>query len=181
MPTTLSLGELTGAYIIDTTHTRIGFVARHAMSTRVRGEFEEYEGSAYLSGDQPSKSRAHLAIKAKSLLTHHKQRDEQLRSTFLDTDNHPAITFGSTEVEQVDGTNFKVTGDLTIRGVTKPVTIDVELTAAELDPRGDLRVSFLGSVTINRKDWGVNWNAATSVLVSPKVTLEFDVIAVRKP
>ncbi|WP_367046289.1 YceI family protein [Streptomyces sp. Je 1-332] len=180
MPTTISLGELTGAYVIDTAHTRIGFIARHAMSTRVRGEFTEYEGNAYLCGDQPSKSGAHLSIRAASLQTHHRQRDDQLRSTFLDTDSHPTLTFDSTEVEPVDETTYKVTGDLTIRGVTQPITMNVELTAAELDSRGDFRVGFLGSVTINRKDWGVNWNAATSVLVSPKVTLEFDVIAVRK-
>lgn len=181
MPITISLGELTGAYVLDTAHSRIGFVGRHALSTRVRGEFEEYEGSAYLFGDHPSKSSASLSIRATSLQTHRRQRDDQLRGTFLDTDNHPVITFGSTKVEPVGETTYKVTGDLTMRGVTKSVTIRVELTAAERDAQGDLRVSFLGSVTVNRKDWGLNWNAATSVLVSPKVTLEFDVIAVRQP
>ncbi|MFF1692608.1 YceI family protein [Streptomyces sp. NPDC058257] len=181
MPTTISLRELTGAYVLDTAHTRIGFVARHSMSTRVRGEFEEYEGSAYLYGDEPSKSSARLTVRATSLKTHHQQRDDQLRSSFLDTESHPVITFVSTEVEPAGATTYKVTGDLTIRGVTQPITMDVELTAAERDSQGDFRVGFLGSVTINRKDWGVNWNAATSVLVSPKVTLEFDVIAVRQP
>lgn len=181
MPATISLGELTGAYVLDTAHSRIGFVGRHTLSTRVRGEFEEYEGSAYLFGGHPSKSSASLSIRATSLQTHRRQRDDQLRGTFLDTDNHPVITFGSTKVEPVGETTYKVTGDLTMRGVTKSVTIRVELTAAERDAQGDLRVNFLGSVTVNRKDWGLNWNAATSVLVSPKVTLEFDVIAVRQP
>ncbi|WP_327580460.1 YceI family protein [Nonomuraea sp. NBC_00507] len=180
MTTTTELGELTGDYLLDTAHTRIGFVARHTMATRVRGQFEEFEGSARLDGDDPSKSSARLTIQAKSLQTRNRQRDDQLRSTFLDTDDHPAITFTSTQVRQVDGTAFKVTGDLTIRGVTKPVTVDFELTRAANDPRGAFRVGFQGSVTINRMDWGVNWNAATGVLVSQKVTLEFDVAAIRR-
>ena len=175
------LSELTGDYVLDTAHTRIGFVARHAMATRVRGHFDEFEGGAYLDGDDPSKSSARLTIQAKSLQTRNRQRDDQLRGTFLDMGNHPAITFTSATVEQVDETTFKVTGDLAIRGVTKPVTVDFELTGAENDPRGDFRVGFKGSVTVNRNDWGVNWNAATTVLVSPKVTLEFDVAAIRRP
>lgn len=181
MPTTLSVGELTGAYVLDAARSRIGFVGRHTLSTKVRGEFEEYEGSAYLSGEHPSKSSARLSIRASSLQTHQRQRDDQLRGTFLDTDNHPSIVFASTEVRAVDETTYEVIGNLTMRGVTKPVTLHVTLTAAELDSRGDIRVGFLGSATINRKDWGLNWNAATSVLVSPKVTLEFDLIAVRQP
>ncbi|GLX00046.1 YceI family protein [Microtetraspora sp. NBRC 16547] len=180
MSTMTKLSELTGDYALDTAHTRIGFVARHAMATRVRGKFDEFEGSAYLDGDDPSKSSARLTIQAKSIQTHNRQRDDQLRSTFLDTDNHPTITFISAKMEQIDETTFKVTGDLTIRGVTKPVTVDFELTGAENDPRGNFRVGFKGSATINRNDWGVNWNAATAFLVSPKVTLEFDVAAIRQ-
>ncbi|MGW0909697.1 YceI family protein [Streptomyces sp. NPDC002853] len=181
MPTTLGVGELTGAYVLDAARSRVGFVGRHTLSTRVRGEFEEYEGSAYLFGDRPSKSSARLTIRASSLQTHQRQRDDQLRDTFLDTDNHPFIIFTSTGVQPVDASTYEVTGDLTMRGVTKPVTLHVELRSAELDARGDVRVGFVGSATINRKDWGLNWNAATSVLVSPKATLEFDVIAVRQP
>ncbi|MER6947508.1 YceI family protein [Nonomuraea sp. NPDC000554] len=180
MTTTTTLSELTGDYVLDTAHTRIGFVARHTMATRVRGQFDAFEGSAHLDGDDPSKSSVQLTIQAKSIQTRHQQRDDQLRSTFLEVDDHPAITFTSTKVEQVDATTFKAAGDLTIRGVTKPVAVDFELTGAEDDPRGDFRVGFEGSITINRKDWGVNWNAATTVLVSPKVTLEFDVAAIRQ-
>ncbi len=172
--------DLTGDYVLDTAHTRIGFVGRHTMATKVRGQFDEFEGSAHLDGDDPSESSAELTIQAKSIQNRNQQRDEQLRSMFLDMDNYPAITFTSIGVEQVDETNFKVTGDLTIRGVTKPVTVDFELTGAENDQWGNCRVGFEGSVTINRKDWGVNWNAATGVLVSEKVTLEFDVAAIRQ-
>ncbi|MGW6058599.1 YceI family protein [Streptomyces sp. NPDC055189] len=181
MPTTISLSELTGGYALDAAHTRIGFVARHTLSTRVRGQFEEFDGHLYLHGDHPSKSGACLTIRAASLQTHHQKRDEQLRGMFLDTEKHPAITFTSTGVEPVDESAYKVTGDLTIRGVTKPVTLAVELAAAETDSAGDFRVQLRGGVTINRNDWGVNQNAATSLMVSPKVTLEFDVIAVRLP
>ncbi|MGI5290723.1 YceI family protein [Nonomuraea polychroma] len=180
MTTTTRLSELTGDYVLDTAHTRIGFVARHTMATRVRGQFDDFEGSAHLDGDDPSKSSARLTIQAKSLQTRNERRDEQLRDTFLGMDDHPAITFTSTKVKQVDETTFEVTGDLTIRGVTKPVTVDFQLTGAEHGPGGDVRVGFKGSVTINRNDWGVNWNAATAVLVSPKVALEFDVAAVRQ-
>ncbi|MFH8489380.1 YceI family protein [Streptomyces longisporoflavus] len=181
MSTTIGRRELTGDYVIDAAHTRIGFVARHTLSTRVRGQFEEFDGDVRLDGDEPSKSAARLTIRSASLQTRQRQRDDQLRSTFLNTDKHPSITFTSTGVEPAGDTAYRVTGDLTIRGVAKPVTLTVELTAAETDSSGDLRVQFRGGVTINRNDWGVNWNAVTSVLVSPKVTLEFDVIAVRLP
>ncbi|MGW5681595.1 YceI family protein [Nonomuraea sp. NPDC003754] len=180
MTTMTKLGELTGDYALDTARTRLGFVARHAMSTRVRGRFDEFEGSARLDGDDPSKSGVALTIGARSIQTRNRQRDDQLRGKFLDVDGHPTIAFVSTRVKQVDGTTFQVTGDLTIRGVTRPVTVDVELAGAEHDPRGDVRIAFTGSATINRKDWGVNWNAATGVLISDKVTLEFDVTAIRR-
>src|SRR6516225_5448019 len=163
MITTTSLSELTGDYVLDTAHTRIGFIARHTMATKVPGQFGEFEGSAHLDGDDPSKSSAQLTIRAKS----------------IQTGNHPAITFTSTKVEQAGDTTFAVTGDLTIHGVTKPVTVDFKLTGAKTDPRGTFRVGFEGSLAINRKDWGVNWNAAPGV-VSKKVTLEFDVAVIRR-
>lgn len=180
MTTMTKLTELTGDYLLDTAHTRIGFVARHTMGTRVRGQFDEFEGGAHLDGDDPSKSSAALTIQATSIQTRNRQRDKYLRGKFLDIDNHRTITFTSTRVEQVHETNVKVTGDLTIRGVTKPVTVDFELTSAGNDPWGNVRVGFEGRVTVNRKDWGVNWNAATGVLVSGKVTLEFHIEAIRQ-
>ena len=180
MITTTRLSELTGDYVLDTARTRIGFVARHTMATKVPGQFGEFEGSAHLDGGDPPKSSAQLTIHAKSIQTRNRQRDEALRSKYLDTGNHPAITFTSTKVEQAGDTNFAVTGDLTIRGVTKPVTVDFELTGAKTDPWGNFRVGFEGSVTINRKDWGVNWNAATG-MVSKKVTLELHAAAIRQP
>jgi polyisoprenoid-binding protein YceI len=180
MSTPIRLSELTGDYDLDTAHSRIGFVARHTMATRVRGQFDEFEGEAYLDGDHPSESSVRITMRAKSIRTGNPQRDDLLRGKFLDVDDHPAIAFTSTEVTQVDGTHYRVTGSLTIRGMAKPVTVDVELTSDASDPQGNARVGFRGSVTINRNDWGVNWNAGTTALVSPKVVLELEITATRR-
>jgi polyisoprenoid-binding protein YceI len=180
MTTITKLSELTGDYAIDTVHTRIGFAARHTLGPKVRGQFDQVEGIVHLDGDDPPRSSAELTIRATSIQTRDQRRDKHLRSHFLDIDNHPTVTFTSSVVEQVGETNFKVTGDLTIRGVTRPVTVDFKLTGAENDPSSNFRVGFEGSVMINRKDWGVHW-AGIGVLVSKKVTLELDVAAIRQP
>jgi len=178
-----ALTDLTGTWTLDPAHTRIGFVARHAMVTKVRGSFNEFEGTAVLDGANPANSHAEVTIKAASIDTRNAQRDEHLRSNdFLAMQEHPEITFASTGARQVDDTTFELTGDLTIRGVTKPVTIPFTFEGAAKDPFGNLRAGFEGSVVINRKDWGVNWNAALEgggVLVSDRVTLEFEVSAIK--
>jgi polyisoprenoid-binding protein YceI len=178
-----ALTELTGTWTLDPAHTRIGFVARHAMVTKVRGSFNEFEGTAVLDGANPANSHAEVTIKAASIDTRNAQRDEHLRSNdFLAMQEHPEITFTSTGARQVDDTTFELTGDLTIRGVTKPVTIPFTFEGAAKDPFGNLRAGFEGSVAINRKDWGVSWNAALEgggVLVSDRVTLEFEVSAIK--
>ena len=175
---TTKLSELTGEYVLDPTRTRIGFVVRQALVTKVRGRYDEFEGYAQLDGDDPSRSSVQLMIQAKSINTGNRRRDEHLGSAFLDAANHPAITFTSTKVEQVDQANFRVTGDLSIRSTVKPVTVDFELTAAE-----DVRVSFEGRAIIDRKDFGVSWNAVLEgggALVGEKVILEFSVAAIRR-
>ncbi|MFP5376268.1 MAG: YceI family protein [Acidimicrobiia bacterium] len=181
--TTTTVDTLTGTYAIDPTHSRIGFVARHAMVTKVRGSFNEFEGSGYLDAENPANSHLALTIRAASIDTRNADRDGHLRSSdFFDMENHPEITFASTAVEQLDADNFRVTGDLTIKGVTRPVTVDFQYTGTAVDPFGNARVGFEGRTTVNRKDWGVNWNAALEaggVLVSEKVTLEFEVSAIR--
>ena len=174
---------LTGSYTIDPSHSRIGFVARHAMVTKVRGSFNDFEGVASLDADDPAESTVRLTIQAASIDTRNADRDGHLRSNdFFDMETHPTITFTSTAVEVVGGDTFRVVGDLTIKGVTKPVTVDFEYTGAAVDPFGNNRVGLEGSTTVNRKDWGVNWNAALEaggVLVSDKVTLEFEISLVR--
>ena len=175
--------ELTGAYTLDPAHTRIGFVARHAMVTKVRGAFNEFEGTAVLDGANPANSSAQVTINAASIDTRNAQRDEHLRGNdFLAMADYPQITFASTGVREVDDTTFEVTGDLTIKGVTNSVTIPFTFEGVAKDPFGNLRVGFEGSVAINRKDYGITWNAALEtggVLVSDKVTLEFEVSAVK--
>jgi polyisoprenoid-binding protein YceI len=177
---TLTEGSmLTGDYVPDTAHTRIGFVARHRMATKVRGEFKQYEAAVRLDGDDPARSTVALAIQAESIQTHNKQRDGQLRENFLDARNHPVITFTSTKVEQAGDSTYEVSGDLTIRGVTRPLTMTFKLIAAENEAWGRYRVCFASGVTVSRMDWGVNWNAATGLLVKEEVTLEFEVALIR--
>lgn len=182
--TTATLPDtLTGTYTFDPSHSRVGFVARHAMVTKVRGAFNEVEGTGYLDASDPGNSRLEVTIQAKSIDTRNEDRDNHLRSNdFLDMENHPTIHFVSTAVEPAGDDRFLVTGDLTIRGVTRPVTVDFEFTGSATDPFGNDRIGLEGSTVINRKDWGVNWNAALEaggVLVSEKVTLEFEVSAIR--
>jgi len=178
-----ALTGLTGTYTLDPAHTRIGFVARHAMVTKVRGAFNEFTGTAALDGANPASSRVEVTIEAASIDTRNAQRDEHLRSNdFLAMQEYPKITFVSTDVRQASETTFAVTGDLTIKGVTRSITIPFEFEGAAKDPFGNQRVGFDGSVTINRKDYGVTWNAALEgggVLVSDKVTLEFEVSAIK--
>ena len=174
--------QLTGTYTLDPSHTRIGFVARHAMVTKVRGSFNEFTGDVVVDGADPSRSSVRVTIQAASIDTRNTQRDEHLRSNdFLALTEYPTIEFVSTAVaETADGVD--VTGDLTIRGVTRPVTAPFTFEGSAVDPFGNQRLGFEGSVVINRKDWGVAWNApleAGGVLVSEKVTLEFEVSAVK--
>jgi polyisoprenoid-binding protein YceI len=181
-PTAIT-ADLTGNYTIDPTHSRIGFVARHAMVTKVRGSFNEFEGTGYLDVADPSRSHLELTIKAASIDTRNPDRDAHLRSNdFFAMDEYPEINFKSTSVSREGENNFQVTGDLTIKGVTKPVSVDFEYLGNTLDPWGNVRLGFEGRTAINRKDWGVNWNMALEaggVLVSDKVSLEFEVAAVK--
>lgn len=175
--------ELTGTYTIDPSHSQLGFVARHAMIARVRGTFTDVSGTLTIDGDNPAASSAQVTIAAASIDTRSEDRDNHLRSDdFFDVATYPTIDFASTEIAQVDDTTFRVTGDLTIRGTTNSVTFDLEHTGAATDPFGNERLGFEGSVAVNRKDWGLTWNAALEtggVLVSEQVTLELEVSAIR--
>ncbi len=174
---------LSGNYSIDPTHSRIGFVARHAMVTKVRGSFNEFAGTGTLNTEDLQQSNLKLVIQAASIDTRNADRDGHLRGNdFFDMETYPEIKFESTQVEPLDDTNFRVTGDLTIKAVTKAISVDFEYTGNAVDPFGNTRIGFEGSAVINRKDYGVSWNAALEaggVLVSEKVTLEFEVSAVR--
>jgi polyisoprenoid-binding protein YceI len=180
---TSALADVTGDYTVDVQHTRIGLRARHAMVTTVRGAFTEFAGTAHLDSANPPASSVSLRIKAASIDTGTPDRDAHLRSAdFLDVDRFPELVFDSTEVEQLDEETFRVTGDLTIKDVTRPVAVDFTLTGSAQDPWGQLRVGFEGALTIKRSDWGLTWNTALDtggVLVSDKIQIEFDVSAIR--
>src|SRR5919107_835301 len=175
--------DLTGTYTLDPAHTRIGFVARHAMVTKVRGAFNAFEGTAVIDAADPASSSARVTIDAASIDTRNAQRDEHLRSNdFLALADFPQITFVSTAVRQLDDTTFELVGDLTIKGVTNSIAIPFGFEGAATDPFGNVRVGFEGSVAISRKDYGITWNAALEtggVLVSDKIVLEFEVSAIK--
>jgi polyisoprenoid-binding protein YceI len=181
IPATLS--NLAGTYVLDPAHTRIGFVARHAMVTKVRGQFNNFEGSGVVDAADFTRSTVTVTIQAASIDTRNEQRDAHLRSNdFLAMEEYPQIAFTSTGIQQTGPTSVELTGDLTIRGVTNSVTIPFEFEGAATDPYGNLRVGFEGSAVINRKDYGITWNAALEtggVLVSDKITLEFEVSAIK--
>jgi len=180
--TATPVADLTGDYTIDPAHSRLGFSARHAMVTTVRGAFTDFSGSAHIDGANPAASTVSLSIVTSSVDTGAKDRDGHLVSgDFFDAEQFPALTFVSTSVER-DGEDWSITGDLTIKDVTKPVTIVFESAGTATDPFGNQRAGFEGSTTINRKDWGLTWNAALEtggVLVSEKIKLDFDISAVK--
>ena len=180
---TTAVDDIAGDYTIDTSHSRLGFSARHAMVTTVRGAFPAFEGTAHIDTANPAASTVSLSIDVSSVDTGSADRDGHLRSgDFFDAGTYPTITFTSTRVEREDASTWLITGDLTIKGVTKPVTIEFESTGSAKDPFGNLRVGFEGATSINRKDWGLVWNAALEtggVLVSEKIKLEFDVSAIQ--
>ncbi len=177
----VAVENISGDYTLDPSHTRIGFSARHAMVTKVRGNFDQFEGSAHVDTANPANSSVTVTIEAASVTTGNEQRDGHLKTPdFFDVANYPQITFVSTDVER-DGAEWAITGDLTINGVTKPVTIPFEETGSAKDPFGNTRVGFEGEVTIDRTDWNLSFNAALEtggVLVSEKVKLEFDISAI---
>ncbi len=175
---------LAGTYAIDPAHSRLGFTVRHAMVTKIHGSFSDYEGSGYFDPDDPSKSSVSLSIRATSIDTQSADRDAHLRADdFFDMDNYPFIKFVSTMVKKLDENRYMVTGDLTIKDVTKPIDIEFEYTGHAVDPYQNHRIGLEGSASVNRKDWGIVWNTALEtggVLVSEIVNLEIEVSAIRK-
>jgi polyisoprenoid-binding protein YceI len=185
MTATTLPAELTGDYTIDPAHSRIGFIARHAMVTKVRGSFDKFSGQLHLDAENPANATAEIEIEVASVDTRNEQRDGHLRTNdFFDAPQFPLITFKSTSIEQVDAENFKVTGDLTIKGVTKSVDIDFEFGGLAKDPYANERVGFEGKASLNRSDYNVSFNAALEtggVLVSEKIQLEFEISAIKNP
>ena len=175
--------EYAGQWRFDPTHTRIGFSTRHAMVTKVRGAFNDFEGVITVDPENPERSKVELTVKVASIDTRNADRDQHLRTNdFFDAPQFPEITFVSSRVDQVDEGHFIVSGDVTIRGVTKEISIPIDFIGVERDPMGNLRAGFEGSRRIDRQDFGLKWNTALDsggVLVSDKITLEFEVSAIK--
>ncbi len=175
--------ELTGTWEIDSAHSTVGFAAKHAVVATTRGHFTEFSGGVTIDAADPSASAAWLDIVASSLTTGNGQRDGHLLGPdFFDVENHPTITFRSASVS-VDGDEIVLDGDLTIRGVSRPVQVRWEFGGVAADPWGGVRTGFEGTATVNRKDWGLTWNVALETggfLVSDKIKLVLEIEAAKK-
>ncbi|MGV9316317.1 YceI family protein [Streptomyces sp. NPDC003691] len=183
-PVDPALAALTGEYVIDPAHSQIGFQVRHAMVTNVRGGFDDYEGTLVLNGADPEQSSASIDVRIASIDTGIEDRDNHLRSAdFFDAEKFPLMTFRSTRAEAAGGDNYRIIGDLTIKDVTRPLTINLEFNGTATDVYGNERVGFEGFATILRSEWGLTWNAALEtggVMVSDKVKLNLDISAIKK-
>lgn len=175
--------DYSGEWRIDPSKTRIGFSIRHAMFMKVRGAFNEFEGVIMANAEDPSRSSIRLNIQVASIDTRNADRDQHLRTNdFFDAPNFPEIIFASTCVDHVDRGHYVVSGDVTIRGVTKEIALPMDLLRVERDPMGKLRAGFEGSRRIDRQDFGLKWETALDsgrVLGSDKIILEFEVSAIK--
>ena len=162
-----------GTWTVDASHSELGFTARHLMVSKVRGQFKEFEGSVKV-GDVISDSQVTAVAQLASVDTGSADRDAHLKSAdFFDVENNPTMSFTSTEV-----TEDSLKGDLTIKGVTKPVVFDLDFNGLATDPWGNQKAGFEATAEINRKDWGLEWNVALEgggVLVSEKIKINLDV------
>jgi polyisoprenoid-binding protein YceI len=169
-------GYVTGTWTLDPSHTEIGFSVRHMMVSKVRGKFDKFAGTI-TTATNPLDSHAEAEIDLASINTGVDQRDAHLRSNdFFDADTHTKMTFRSTGIRP-DGGDFLVDGELSIRGVTKPVTLNVEVGGIHADPYGGTRLGLTATGVINRHDFGVSWNAAIEgggVVVGDKVTITIE-------
>ncbi|MFF2655157.1 YceI family protein [Streptomyces sp. NPDC058045] len=175
--------SLTGAWTVDPAHSSLGFVARHAMVTNVKGGFSDFEGTLQLDAADPSRSSASFDVRMESIDTGSADRDGHLKSAdFFDIENHPTMTFRSTSAEALGGDDYRITGELSILGTTRPISIDLEFNGAATDPFGNERVGFEGKAELLRSEWGLTWNAALEtggVLISDKIKLVFDISAIK--
>lgn len=170
-----------GTYALDASHSRVGFVARHLVVAKSRGEFSEFSGTVVI-GDDPLQSSVNVEIDIASVNTNDAKRDEHLRSSdFFAADDHPKMHFRSTGVRPGDKGRWVVSGELTVKGITVPVDLEVEFDGSITDPWGGSRAAFSASAEVNREDFGLTWNQALEgggVLVGKHVTIEIEAEAV---
>lgn len=172
-------------WTIDTSHTRVNFAVRHMMIANVYGTFEAVTGVVDFNEADPTRSTVEVQIAADSLSTRDEKRDAHLKSAdFLDVANHPHLTFKSTRIEKTGENTGRITGDLTIRGVTRPVVLDVEYNGQAKSPWGTVSAGFTATAKINRKDWGLTWNMALETggwLVGDEVKITIEAEIVKQP
>ena len=173
----------TSNWNLDTVHSGINFTVRHMVVSKVRGRFAKFSGSVALDENDLTRSVVEATIDASSIDTGTAQRDDHLRSAdFFDAERFPEIRFRSTRIEQLDGDRYRLTGELTIRDVTRSIALEAEYGGRGKDPWGNERVGFTAKGTLDRKDFGLKWNQALEtggVLVSDRVEIELEVQAVR--
>jgi polyisoprenoid-binding protein YceI len=176
--------SLTGDYVFDPAHSTIGFVARHAMVTKVRGGFNEFEGKIHIDGANPENTSAEATVKVASVDTRNEQRNGHLLSgDFFEQDKYPDMVFTTSGVSAKGDDEFVLRGELTVKDVTRPVEFDVEFTGSAVDPYGNQRIGFEAKTTVSRKDFGMTWNTAIEtggVLVSDKIQIELDISAIKQ-
>ncbi len=169
---------------IDPVHSQITFSVRHMMISNVRGRFEHFDGEFHMDEEQPERSTVEVRIEAASINTRDPNRDNHLRSPdFLDAANHPYITFKSRRVERTGPNTARLIGDLTIRGVTREVTLDVEYTGQARSPWGTTSAGFSARTKINRKDWNLTWNQVLEtggVLVGEDINIDIELELVKE-
>lgn len=174
------------AWEIDAAHSQATFSVRHLMISTVKGQFKVISGHLHIDEQNPENSSVDAQAETASIDTRDANRDAHLRSPdFFDAEKYPTISFKSTKVERVSGSDneFKVTGDLSLHGVTKPVVFDAEYSGQNKDPWGQQRAGLSAKATINRKDWGLNWHQALEtggVVVSDHVKIEIDLSTINK-
>lgn len=179
--TTLTKTDLQ-TFVIDPSHSRVGFTVRHMGFSKVRGSFEAFEGTVHLAEGDISSLKASASIQAASITTNEPKRDAHLRSgDFFEVETHPTLAFRSTGVTNVSGSAFTLAGELTMRGVTRSVELQGEFLGEGLDPWGGTRVAFEARTEVNRKQFGLNWNTVLEtggVLVSETVEITLEIQAV---
>jgi polyisoprenoid-binding protein YceI len=166
-----------GSYKLDPTHALVGFIAKHMMVSKVRGHFTDIDATIEIA-DEPAESTVSVTVGLSSVTTGVEDRDNHLRSAdFFTVETNPQMTFVSTSITHVDGNEFTVVGDLTVNGITKPLTLDATFEGVGVNPWGNQVLGFSARGQIDREDWGLTWNAALEtggVLVGKKITIEID-------
>lgn len=170
---------------LDKSHSSVNFSVRHMMISTARGRFEDFDGTFEINEADPAQSKIDIQIQTASINTKDDQRDGHLKSPdFFDVEKYPAITFKSKRVEKAGGQNYRLVGDLTIKDVTKEVTLDVEYAGQAKSPWGTVSAGFTAQTKINRKDWNLTWNVALEtggMLVGEDVTISIELELVKQP